>query len=232
MLIAFATSITLLPALLTRAQSAGEAAAAGLPSLAPVDRFMERHRISDHRGTGARRRSPGCRCSTCCSSTSIRSICATRNRSRSPPILDLRPRSGDSAPMRSDVVTPSSPQAREIAGAPRQVTRSRARPDAGKLRARTTSRPSSDLIRQAAMRRWTASYGLNRASAPSDAENIAALRAAAGAVADACLRTQRREFCPTAHRRIGCATDLSKLADGDGGPARGKAQEVFRRRPA
>jgi uncharacterized protein len=46
MLIAFATSITLLPALLSVLQPPGEAEQLGYAALAPVDRFLERHRVA------------------------------------------------------------------------------------------------------------------------------------------------------------------------------------------
>ena len=59
MLIAFVTSITLLPALLKVLNPPGEPEALGYTSLAPVDRFMERHRIPIIVGTGARGRSAG-----------------------------------------------------------------------------------------------------------------------------------------------------------------------------
>src|SRR5262249_40686740 len=45
MIIAFATSITLIPALLTLLRPPGEPAEMGYKALAPVDRFMERRRI-------------------------------------------------------------------------------------------------------------------------------------------------------------------------------------------
>jgi hopanoid biosynthesis associated RND transporter like protein HpnN len=46
MIIAFLTSITLLPALLTVLNPPGEPRAMGFAALAPVDRFLERHRIA------------------------------------------------------------------------------------------------------------------------------------------------------------------------------------------
>src|SRR5205823_8311434 len=46
MLIAFATSITLLPALLSVLKPPGEEEQLGYAALAPVDRFLERHRIA------------------------------------------------------------------------------------------------------------------------------------------------------------------------------------------
>src|SRR5262250_1735143 len=52
MIIAFLTSITLLPALLTVLRPPGEPKEMGFKQLAPVDRFMERHRIPIIVGTG------------------------------------------------------------------------------------------------------------------------------------------------------------------------------------
>ncbi len=84
MLIAYITSITVLPALLTILHPPGEEEPIGYRVLAPVDRFLERHRIpviaGTHPGRGRRTR----RCSITCTSTSIRSICEARpsNRSR------------------------------------------------------------------------------------------------------------------------------------------------------
>ena len=52
MIIAFLTSITLIPALLTVLRPPGEPKEMGFKSLAPVDRFMERHRIPVIVGTG------------------------------------------------------------------------------------------------------------------------------------------------------------------------------------
>ena len=52
MIIAFITSITLIPALLTMLRPPGEPAEMGYKALAPVDRFMERHRVPIIVGTG------------------------------------------------------------------------------------------------------------------------------------------------------------------------------------
>jgi len=52
MIIAFLTSITVIPALLTVLRPPGEPEEMGFKSLAPVDRFMERHRIPVIVGTG------------------------------------------------------------------------------------------------------------------------------------------------------------------------------------
>src|ERR1051326_2842070 len=53
MLIAFATSITLLPALLSRLDPPSEPAPLGYAALAPVDRFLERNRMAILIATGA-----------------------------------------------------------------------------------------------------------------------------------------------------------------------------------
>ena len=52
MIVAFLTSITLIPALLTVLRPPGEPAEMGYKALAPVDRFMERRRIPIIVGTG------------------------------------------------------------------------------------------------------------------------------------------------------------------------------------
>jgi hopanoid biosynthesis associated RND transporter like protein HpnN len=51
MLIAYATSVTVLPALLTLLKPPGEAEKVGYQAFAPVDRFLERHRIPVIAGT-------------------------------------------------------------------------------------------------------------------------------------------------------------------------------------
>ena len=71
MLIAFITSITLLPALLSRLKPRSEPHPLGYAFLAPVDDFLERHRVPILIGTAlsssARRR-----CCFGCGSISIR----------------------------------------------------------------------------------------------------------------------------------------------------------------
>jgi len=52
MLIAYITSVTVLPALLAILKPSGEAEQVGYRALAPVDRFLERHRIPVIAGTG------------------------------------------------------------------------------------------------------------------------------------------------------------------------------------
>jgi hypothetical protein len=52
MLIAYLTSVTVLPALLTLLKPPGEPEPIGYRALAPVDRFLERHRILVIAGTG------------------------------------------------------------------------------------------------------------------------------------------------------------------------------------
>ena len=101
MLIAYITSITVLPALLTILHPPGEEEAIGYRVLAPVDRFLERHRIPVIAGTdpgGARRAR---RCSITSPSISIRSICEARRSSRSRP-------SSICGPIRRSAPTPST----------------------------------------------------------------------------------------------------------------------------
>ncbi len=52
MIVAFVTSVTVIPALLTMLKPPGEPAEMGYKALAPVDRFMERRRIPVIVGTG------------------------------------------------------------------------------------------------------------------------------------------------------------------------------------
>ena len=72
MLIAFFTSITLLPALLSIVKPPSEPAQLGYSYLAPVDRFLERHRMPILIANAARGVRRACRCCTGCSSISIR----------------------------------------------------------------------------------------------------------------------------------------------------------------
>ena len=78
MVVAFITSITLLPALLMVFNPTGEREPLGYAALAPVDRFMEKYRIPILVLTGRRFLSADCRCSTISASTSIRCTCAAR----------------------------------------------------------------------------------------------------------------------------------------------------------
>ena len=87
MMVAFLASITVLPALLTLLNPPGEKEPVGYAFLAPVDHFLEKHRVAIIVGTLVARRSPVFRCSISCISTSTRSICAIRRSSRSPPFL-------------------------------------------------------------------------------------------------------------------------------------------------
>jgi len=73
MIIAFVTSITLIPALLTLLRPRANRRQWAYKALAPVDRFMERRRIPVIVGT-ALVVAAGCRCCIGCSSTSIHSI--------------------------------------------------------------------------------------------------------------------------------------------------------------
>ena len=82
MLIAFATTMTLLPALLTVLGPGPEKRPMGFACLAPADRFLARHRYRGgrrHDRRGARRPAADCRT---CGSISTRSICRNRTARR------------------------------------------------------------------------------------------------------------------------------------------------------
>ena len=82
MLVAFLTSITLVPALIALLNPPAEGAPMRLASLAPVDHFLERHRFA----VVGRRSARSCwarRCCTGCISTSTRCTCKTRKRRQS-----------------------------------------------------------------------------------------------------------------------------------------------------
>ena len=219
MLIAFVTTITLLPALLTVLDPPGEPHPLGYAALAPVDRFLERRRIPIIAGTALvviaglpllfmlrfdfnpiNLRNP--------------------NTESVATFLDLRgdPAFGANA---VNVVTPSMTQAREVAARLEKL------PEVESVRTLASfvpddQPPKLDLIRQAD----AALDGVLRvkpASAPSDAENIAALRAAAEQLQHVADAAKNSPDGAPAHR---LATDLSKLADGTAAQ-RAKAQEVF-----
>ena len=90
MLIAFATSITLLPALLSLLKPPGEPAPLGYASLAPVDDFLAAHRVPILIITARRRRRRLAAAVSGCGSISIRSICAAPRPRRSRPISSSR----------------------------------------------------------------------------------------------------------------------------------------------
>jgi hopanoid biosynthesis associated RND transporter like protein HpnN len=207
MIIAYFTSITLLPALLTVFNPPGEKEPLGYASLAPVDSFMERHRVGIIVGTAVvvlgglpllyflqfdfnpiNLRSP-----------KVESIAT---------YLDLRrdPAAGANG---IDVLTPSLPAAREVA------TRLSALPEVERVMTLESFIPSDQekklaLIKQAAPKIEPALRAARR-PAPTDEENIAALNRGAEALTRA-VGAQTGAGADAAKR---LAAVLTKLAQGD-----------------
>jgi hopanoid biosynthesis associated RND transporter like protein HpnN len=218
MIIAYFTSITLLPALLAVLNPPGEKEPLGYASLAPVDSFMERHRVAIIVGTAVvtlgglpllyflqfdfnpiNLRSP-----------KVESIAT---------FLDLRrdPTAGANA---IDVLTPGLPAAREVA------QRLAALPQVERVMTLESFIPSDQekklaLIKQAAPKIEPALRAARR-PAPTDAENIAALNRGAEALTRA-VGTQTGAGAEAAKR---LAAVLTKLAQGDQA-LRARAQSVL-----
>ena len=90
MIIAFVTSVTVIPALLTMLQPAGRAGGDGIQGAGagrPVHGAAARSRSSSEPGSWSR---PGCRCSIGCSSTSTRSTCRSPKVESVATFLELR----------------------------------------------------------------------------------------------------------------------------------------------
>ena len=164
MLIAFFTSITLLPALLTWLNPPGEPEPVGYRALAPVDRFLERNRVAGDRRHRRRRACSARRC------FSILSFDFNPINLRSPEVelvatfLDLRkrPELRRQLDQRGDCRRCATPTAaaEELRKLP-QVERAH---DAAKLRAGKPAAQSSTLIRglDAPARAGAASRGRRR----------------------------------------------------------------------
>jgi hopanoid biosynthesis associated RND transporter like protein HpnN len=219
MLIAFAAAITVLPALLSILNPPGEAEPLGYKFLAPVDRFMERHRIAivastlgvailglpllyflhfDFNPMNLR-------------STKVESIAT---------YLDLRrdPNTGTNA---VEVIAPSQAAAKEIEARLAKL------PEVARTLSLDTFIPDDQQAKLAVIRKAAASLNpiLNettRGTPPSDEENVAALKHSA----DSLRKTAGEDQGPgaTAARRL--AEALSRLAQADK-PTRDKAEAVF-----
>jgi hopanoid biosynthesis associated RND transporter like protein HpnN len=219
MLIAFAAAITVLPALLSILNPPGEAEPLGYKFMAPVDRFMERHRIAivastlgvavlglpllyflhfDFNPMNLR-------------STKVESIAT---------YLDLRrdPNTGTNA---IEVIAPSQAAAKEIEARLAKV------PEVARTLSLDTFIPEDQQAKLAVIRKAAASLNpiLNettRGTPPSDEENVAALKHSA----DSLRKTAGEDQGPgaTAARRL--AEALSRLAQADK-PTRDKAEAVF-----
>ena len=126
MLIAFATSITLLPALLSLLKPPSEPEQLGYAVLAPVDQFPRAASHADpDRHARCRRGGIAAAC-TGCGSISIRSICAAPRPSRSRPISSSRT-IRTAAPTTSRCWSRRLPTADQIAAKLRALPRGRAR---------------------------------------------------------------------------------------------------------
>lgn len=219
MLIAFAAAITVLPALLSILNPPGEAEPLGYKFMAPVDRFMERHRIAivaatlgvailglpllyflhfDFNPINLR-------------SAKVESIAT---------YLDLRrdPNTGTNA---VEVIAPSQAAAKEIEARLAKV------PEVARTLSLDTFIPEDQQAKLAVIRKAAASLNpiLNettRGTPPSDEENVAALKGSA----DSLRKSAGEDKGPgaTAARRL--AEALSRLAQADK-PTRDKAEAVF-----
>lgn len=219
MLIAFAAAVTVLPALLSILNPPGEAEPLGYKFMAPVDRFMERHRIAivattlgvavlglpllyflhfDFNPMNLR-------------STKVESIAT---------YLDLRrdPNTGTNA---VEVIAPSQAAAKEIEARLAKL------PEVARTLSLDTFIPEDQQAKLAVIRKAAASLNpiLNettRGTPPSDEENVGALKHSA----DSLRKTAGEDNGPgaTAARRL--AEALSRLAQADK-PTRDKAEAVF-----
>lgn len=219
MLIAFAAAITVLPALLSILNPPGEAEPLGYKFLAPVDRFMERHRIAivastlgvavlglpllyflhfDFNPMNLR-------------STKVESIAT---------YLDLRrdPNTGTNA---VEVIAPSQAAAKEIEARLAKL------PEVARTLSLDTFIPDDQQAKLAVIRKAAASLNpiLNettRGTPPSDEENVAALKHSA----DSLRKTAGEDQGPGAAAARRLAEALSRLAQADK-PTRDKAEAVF-----
>jgi hopanoid biosynthesis associated RND transporter like protein HpnN len=207
MIIAFLVTITLVPALLKLFNPPGEKEPLGYASLAPVDAFMERHRIA---------------IIVCTAIVSLGGLPLlyylqfdfNPTNLRSPKVesvatyLDLRkdPNSGANA---IDVLTPSLEDAHRTAERLRKV------PEVDRVVTLETFIPSDQEAKLAHISQLAKALdpalSAKLRPAPSDAENIAALNRGA----DALIRAAGTQTGPGAHAAKRLATALSTIAKGD-----------------
>lgn len=218
MLIALVTSVTLLPALLTLLNPPGEPAEIGYRQLAPVDRFLERHRILVVGGTGlvALIGAPLLFWLTFdfnpinLRNKSVESVAT---------LLDLRadPNVGANA---IDVLAPNATEAATIA------ERLRTLPEAGRVLTLASFVPSDQEQKLAQIESLKKVLGPalqpRMMPPPTDADNVAALRRGQGLLDQ--IVVDRSGPGVAASQRLSAA--LGRLAEAD--PAmRDKVQAVF-----
>ena len=218
MIIAFVTSVTVLPALLTIFNPAGEPEPLGYAALAPVDRFMERYRMPILIGTAV---------VIVLASPLLYFLQFDFNP------IDLRNPNAESITTYLDVS--HDPAAGANAVDHLAPSLSAARVDAARLaklpevaRAMTldsfvpADQPRKIALIEAAAKELLPALDAPQAPAPTDAENIAALQTAQQALARAAQG--RDDAGAKAAKRL--AADLGQLAAA-GPPVRAKAQAAF-----
>jgi hopanoid biosynthesis associated RND transporter like protein HpnN len=219
MLIAFACSITLVPAMLTVLNPSGETAPIGFKRLAPLDDFLQRHRVAVIAGTilvvlagtPLLFRLPFDFNPVNLQSPTSASVITYRQLQSDPET------SGNDA----EVLAPSLQQADAIA------KRLAALPEVSRVLTLSNFVPADQEQKIAALKNASRSLGaaLNpprTAPAPSDAENVAAIRAAAEALTKA-AGDQKGETADTARN---VSTQLKQLADANA-EIRGKAEAAL-----
>ncbi|MGZ8387891.1 MAG: hopanoid transporter HpnN [Rhodoplanes sp.] len=207
MLVAFLTSITFLPALLALLKPGGEPAEIGYRALAPIDRFLERHRFAVVGGTGL---------VTLLGAPLLLHLTFDFNpiNLRNPNVesvstlLSLRddPDIGENA---ISVLTPSLDAANAAAEQLRQL------PEAGQALTLASFVPDRQKQKLALVAELEKKLGpalqAQRKTAPTDAENVAALRKAATFTEE--VAGARSSPGAEAARRF--AGDLRSLAEAD-----------------
>ena len=220
MLIAYLTSITLLPALITVLNPPGEPEPVGYRVLAPVDRFPADVIASRSSPERLRSRCWVRRCCTISPSTSTRSICAARRRNRSRP-CSISAATRASASIQSILVMPSLDEAAAAAERLQQAAGGLAASRRCELRAAGSGQEARAHPGISAEDRADAAAA-EHGKPPSDAENVAALNG----LADQLNKLAGNASGPGADAAKRLAADACKLAHADEAQ-RGKAQTAF-----
>lgn len=218
MLIAFITSITLLPATITILRPPGEPEEIGYSALAPVDHFLERHRIAVVGGTAALALL-GAPLLTHLTFDFNPINLRNKNVESVATLLDLRsdPAVGASA---ITVLVPS------VADAATAAQRLRELPQAGTVMTLSSFVPAQQeqklALIAALKKKLEPALNTKPRKGPSDAETIAALRKAAAFT----LEVVGARTGPGAAAAKRLAADLTRLADADA-TMRAKAATAF-----